>query len=168
MRSHPKKRQVVQPDAAPRGDSSYMKSTYITISSSSFLFLYNILPLHQKSFTFFLLQLFSLVYFQIVSSYKKINKNRKHFHNQQRLFSNVCKYSRHLYSGTFHTSDFCITHPPLKTAAPSLMSGKSGKSDKLLSVQQDVKEVQENVRANKNSLEAHKQKVKKQHLEHSI
>ena len=24
MRSHPKKRQVVQPDAAPRGDSSYV------------------------------------------------------------------------------------------------------------------------------------------------
>ena len=24
MRSHPKKRQVVQPDAAPRGDSSYI------------------------------------------------------------------------------------------------------------------------------------------------
>ena len=27
MRSHPKKRQVVQPDAAPRGDSSYAISS---------------------------------------------------------------------------------------------------------------------------------------------
>ena len=45
------------------------------------------------------------------------------------------------------------------------MSGKSGKSDKLLAVQHDVKVVQDNVRANKISLEAHKRNVRKQHLE---
>ena len=45
------------------------------------------------------------------------------------------------------------------------MSSKSVKPDKLLAVQQDVKEVQENVRANKISLEAHKRNVRKQHLE---
>ena len=33
MRSHPKKRQVVQPDAAPRGDSSYMFHLYFSKSS---------------------------------------------------------------------------------------------------------------------------------------
>ena len=81
------------------------------------------------------------------------------------MFSNVCKYSRHLYSGTFHTSDFCITHPPLKTTTPSLMSNKSVKPDKLLAVQQDVKEVK--VRTNKISLdlESHKRNVRKQNLE---